>query len=82
MGHKISIYLSDENAPINRKTLAGLGWHRIELIVGFKKSEYCDSIADLAKIQREEMKELLGPVTGQKLFSFFHKKYDAKACYC
>jgi DNA excision repair protein ERCC-4 len=34
----------------------------------------CDSIADLANMSREEMKKLVGPVTGQKLFTFFRQK--------
>jgi len=42
-----------------------------------KVMKVCDSIADLAEMKREEMKQLLGPVTGQKLFSFFHQKHNA-----
>lgn len=34
----------------------------------------CDSIAELADMPREKLKELLGPITGQKLFTFFRQK--------
>ncbi len=33
----------------------------------------CDSIAELACLSREKMKEILGPLAGQKLFTFFHQ---------
>ena len=38
---------------------------------------HCDSIVELVEMKREELKELLGPVTGQKLFTFFRKKIAA-----
>jgi len=34
----------------------------------------CDSIAELAEMPRDEMKRLMGPVAGQKLFTFFRQK--------
>ncbi len=36
----------------------------------------CDSIAELACLTREEMKRILGPLAGQKLFTFFHQSGD------
>ena len=33
----------------------------------------CNSIADLASLSREKMREILGPMEGQKLYSFFRK---------
>ena len=36
----------------------------------------CDSIAELAGFSREKMKEILGPLAGQKLFTFFHQRAD------
>ena len=38
----------------------------------------CDSIAELACLPREEMKRLLGPLAGQRLFSFFHQRSDRR----
>ena len=38
---------------------------------------HCDSIAELVEMSREDLKELLGPLTGQKLFTFFRKKIAA-----
>lgn len=35
----------------------------------------CDSIADLIKMNRMELRKLVGPVAGQKLFTFFHQPY-------
>mmetsp|Transcript_27057 Transcript_27057/g.41973 ORF Transcript_27057/g.41973 Transcript_27057/m.41973 type:complete len:1016 (+) Transcript_27057:13-3060(+) len=37
----------------------------------------CDSIAELAEMNRDDLKELLGPLSGQKLFTFFRKKIAA-----
>ena len=31
----------------------------------------CESIAEVAEMSRDELKELLGPLTGQRLFTFF-----------
>merc|ERR1712228_716463 len=36
----------------------------------------CTCIADLAKMSRDKLKELLGPVSGQKLFTFFRQTLD------
>ena len=38
---------------------------------------HCDSFVELVKMSREDLKKLLGPLTGQKLFTFFHKKIAA-----
>lgn len=37
----------------------------------------CESIAELAELSREELKLMVGPVTGQKLFTFFRLRYSA-----
>ena len=37
----------------------------------------CDSIAELAKLSREELRRIAGPVAGQKLFTFFGKRLEA-----
>ena len=37
----------------------------------------CDSIAELAEMPREQLKKIAGPVTGQKLFTFFRQKMAA-----
>lgn len=34
----------------------------------------CDSISELAKMSREDLKNILGALTGQKLFTFFNQK--------
>jgi DNA excision repair protein ERCC-4 len=34
----------------------------------------CDSISELASMSREELKSMLGALTGQKLFTFFNQK--------
>ncbi len=36
----------------------------------------CDSIAELACLSREKMKELLGPLAGQRLFTFFNQQSE------
>lgn len=36
----------------------------------------CESIADLAELSRDELKTMMGPVAGQKLFTFFRQKFD------
>jgi DNA excision repair protein ERCC-4 len=38
----------------------------------------CDTIAELASFPREEMKRLLGPLAGQKLFTFFNQNMEFK----
>uniref|UniRef100_A0A7S0GHP4 ERCC4 domain-containing protein n=1 Tax=Proboscia inermis TaxID=420281 RepID=A0A7S0GHP4_9STRA len=37
----------------------------------------CDSIAELTELPRDDLKKLLGPVTGQKLFTFLNQKLAA-----
>jgi len=37
----------------------------------------CESIAELAEMSRDELKSMVGPVTGQKLFTFFRQRYSA-----
>jgi DNA excision repair protein ERCC-4 len=34
----------------------------------------CDSLAELVSMSRERLREVAGPVTGQKLFTFFRQK--------
>jgi len=34
----------------------------------------CDSITELMQMSREDLKKIVGPVTGQKLFTFFRQK--------
>ena len=41
-----------------------------------KVMKECDSIADLSEMSREDMKKMLGPLSGQRLFTFFNKKTD------
>ena len=35
----------------------------------------CDSLADLIALSRMELRTIAGPVTGQKLYTFFHQPY-------
>ena len=37
----------------------------------------CDSIAELSQLSREELKRIAGPVGGQKLFTFFRRRFEA-----
>jgi DNA excision repair protein ERCC-4 len=46
----------------------------INLYNARKIMKECDSIAELAEMPREEMKSLLGPLSGQRLFTFFNQK--------
>lgn len=39
----------------------------------------CDSMADLVEMSREDLRRVAGPVTGQKLFTFFRQKMDSSA---
>ena len=34
----------------------------------------CDNMAEFVEMTREDLKELLGPITGQKVFTFFRKQ--------
>jgi len=43
-----------------------------------KVMKVAESISELAELPRDKMKELLGPQTGQKLFSFFHQRYHVE----
>jgi DNA excision repair protein ERCC-4 len=51
--------------------LPGINLHNARKIM-----KNCDSIAELADMPREEMKALLGPLSGQKLFTFFNQKVE------
>lgn len=51
--------------------LPGINLHNARQVM--KK---CDSIMELATMSREEMKSLLGPLSGQKLFTFFNQSID------
>eukprot|EP00804_Cyclotella_cryptica_P016454 CCRYP_004697-RB/>CCRYP_004697-RB protein AED:0.37 eAED:0.37 QI:377/1/1/1/1/1/4/17/1072 len=37
----------------------------------------CDSIAELAELSREELRAMVGPIAGQKLFTFFRQRFTA-----
>ena len=37
----------------------------------------CNSIVELAELPRERLKKMLGPISGQKLFTFFHQRYGS-----
>lgn len=37
----------------------------------------CDSLADLVELSRDDLRRVAGPITGQKLFTFFRQKLDA-----
>jgi DNA excision repair protein ERCC-4 len=52
--------------------LPGVNVHNARKIM-----ERCDSIAELAQMPRDELKRIAGPVTGQKLFTFFRQKVGA-----
>ena len=51
--------------------LPGINIHNARKIM-----KECDSIADLAGMAREEMKKMLGPLSGQRLFTFFNQKVE------
>ena len=36
----------------------------------------CESLAELAEMDRDALKKLAGPVAGQKLFTFFRNRLD------
>jgi len=38
--------------------------------------ERCDSIAELCSLSREDLRKIVGPSAGQKLFTFLHRKMD------
>ena len=42
-----------------------------------KIMENCDSLAELSAMSRDELRKAAGPVTGQKLFTFFRQKLAA-----
>ena len=47
-------------------------------IMGAKKiMQECKNIVELAELPRERLKKMLGPISGQKLFTFFHQKYGS-----
>jgi DNA excision repair protein ERCC-4 len=37
----------------------------------------CESIAELAELSRDELKKMVGPIAGQKLFTFFRQRFTA-----
>ena len=37
----------------------------------------CDSLAELSQMNRDQLREVAGPVAGQKLFTFFHQNIGA-----
>lgn len=37
----------------------------------------CESIAELCELSRDALKSLMGPVAGQKLFTFFRTRFNA-----
>ncbi|KAL7487903.1 hypothetical protein ACHAW6_013850, partial [Cyclotella cf. meneghiniana] len=37
----------------------------------------CESIAELAELSREELRAMVGPIAGQKLFTFFRQRFTA-----
>lgn len=39
--------------------------------------DHCDSLAELSAMSRDELRKVAGPVTGQKLFTFFRQKLAA-----
>lgn len=49
--------------------LPGINIHNARKIM-----KECDSIAELAAMSREKMKGFLGPLSGQRLFTFFNQK--------
>jgi DNA excision repair protein ERCC-4 len=51
--------------------LPGVNFHNARKIM----SE-CDSIASLARLSREELRRIAGPVAGQKLFTFFRDRLE------
>jgi DNA excision repair protein ERCC-4 len=52
--------------------LPGVNAHNARKIM-----QECDSIAELMEMSREELRKIAGPVTGQKLFTFFRQKMQA-----
>lgn len=36
-----------------------------------------ESIAELAELSRDDLKSMIGPVAGQKLFTFFRQRFNA-----
>lgn len=51
--------------------LPGINMHNARKIM-----KRCNSISELAMMSRDDMKSLLGPLCGQKLFTFFNQKTD------
>jgi DNA excision repair protein ERCC-4 len=49
--------------------LPGVNVHSARMIM-----ENCDSLAELSEMSRDELRKIAGPVTGQKLFTFFRQK--------
>jgi DNA excision repair protein ERCC-4 len=51
--------------------LPGINLHNARSVM-----KRCNSISELATMSRDEMKSLLGPLCGQKLFTFLNQKVD------
>ena len=68
----------DEQDEINEAAqdmllrLPGVNAHNARKIM-----QECDSIAELVEMSRDELRKIAGPVTGQKLFTFFRQKIQA-----
>jgi len=68
----------DEQDEINEAArdmllrLPGVNAHNARKIM-----QECDSIAELAEMPRDQLRKTAGPVTGQKLFTFFRQKFQA-----
>lgn len=53
-------------------TLPGVNVHNARKIM-----RGCDSLADLVKLSRTELRSLAGPLAGQKLWTFFNQRYGS-----
>jgi DNA excision repair protein ERCC-4 len=69
---------NEDNDEINEAArdmllrLPGVNVHSARRIM-----QECDSIAELSEMSREDLKRIAGPITGQKLFTFFRQKLGA-----
>ena len=66
---------SNESNDAARRMLLGLPGMTIQ---GARRvMDKCTSIAELGDMSRQELKDLIGPVAGQKVFTFFHQRIGA-----
>ncbi|KAL9190577.1 hypothetical protein ACHAXT_000283 [Thalassiosira profunda] len=78
LGGEDGYYNEDDNDGANDAAkqmllrLPGVNVHNARKIMG-----ECDSIAELSEMSREELRRIAGPVAGQKLFTFFRKRFAA-----